>query len=371
MLYLTDNPNLGASARVLLDWIRAARATNVEFHFALAQRGPLSSWLAEHQVPFVQSDMPWLDKRGAVRFAWHALQLAATARRWGIDVVHAEHNVYPFAAPLARLIRRPIVCHVHYLVERGFAEWAFSGWRAPDHVLWTSHAQHAECRDAVAGVVPASRQSVSYLGVSLTTFGANSGARDALRRSWGVEPDTVVVGAANAIRPRKRVADFLQIVDALTSRHRGVLGVLAGSAPPGDEDYERDMRQLSETCGLQGRLLWLGNLEPIEPFMHAIDVFVSTSEHETFGMSICEAMACGKPVAVYRAESAGEVVGTAGIVAETADLAALTGGVEQLVTSRSLRNTLGERARARVASTFDPTVSLREVAAVYRSLVDS
>ena len=371
VLYLTDNPNLGASARVLLDWVRAAPEANVTFHFALAQRGPLAARLEEDQVPFVVSAMPWLDKRGILDFARHARRLALQARRWGIDVVHAEHNVYPFAVPVARLIRRPIVCHVHYLVERGFVEWAFSGWRAPDHLLWTSHAQMAECRDAVAGVVPASNQSISYLGISLDTFGADTAARGPLRASWGAGPDTVVIGAANAIRPRKRVADFLELVDVLSSRHPSVLGVLAGSAPPGDEDYEREMRQSSEARSLQGRLLWLGNLEPVEPFMHAIDVFVSTSGHETFGMSICEAMACGKPVAVYRAASAGEVVGDAGVVVETADLAALTDGVERLVTSPDLRRSLGARARARVASTFDPAVSLGEIAAIYRSLVHS
>ena len=371
VLYLTDNPNLGASARVLLDWVRAAPGANVTFHFALAQRGPLSARLEGDQVPFVVSAMPWLDKRGILGFARHARRLAFQARRWGIDVVHAEHNVYPFAVPVARLIRRPIVCHVHYLVERGFAEWAFSGWRAPDHLLWTSHAQMAECHDAVAGVVPASKQSISYLGISLDTFGADTAARGPLRASWAAGPDTVVIGAANAIRPRKRVADFLELVDVLTSRHPSVIGALAGSAPRGDEDYEQEMRQSSEARSLQGRLLWLGNLEPVEPFMHAIDVFVSTSGHETFGMSICEAMGCGKPVAVYRAASAGEVVGDAGVVVETADLAALTAGVERLVTSPDLRHSLGARARARVASTFDPAVSLSEVAAVYRSLVGS
>ena len=371
VLYLTDNPNLGASARILGDWVRAAPGAGVAFHFALAQSGALSSRLEEEGVPYVVTQMPWLDRRRVLQFAWSARRLALQSRRWGIDVVHAEHNVYPFAAPVARLMRRPILCHVHYLVERGYAEWAFTGWRAPDHVLWTSHAQRSECRDAVDGLVPDSKQSISYLGVSLTTFGTNTADRERLRGQWSVGPDTLVIGAANAIRPRKRVEDFIELIDTLASRHSQVVGVLAGSAPPGDEGYEREMRQLSESRSLRGRLLWMGNLERIEPFMQAIDVFVSTSGHETFGMSICEAMACGKPVVVYRASSAGEVVGADGIVIETGDIRALIGEVERLITNPELRGTLGKRARARVASTFDPNVSLAQLASVYRSLVRS
>jgi glycosyltransferase involved in cell wall biosynthesis len=149
------------------------------------------------------------------------------------------------------------------------------------------------------------------------------------------------------------------------------MGVLAGAAPPGDEIYEREMRELWEARALGGRLRWLGNLDAIEPFMQGIDIFVSTSGHETFGMSICEAMACGRPVVAYRAGSAGEVVGAAGIVAETADLEALTSGVERLIVDPSLRRTLGDQARARVASTFDPRVSLAELGAVYRSVAET
>ena len=368
VLYLTDNPNLGASARILLDWMRDGPDAGIAFHFALAQTGPLATRLAGERVPLVGSPMPWLERRGVPRYAWHAGRLALQARRWGIDILHAEHNVYPFAVPVARLIGRPIVCHVHYLVERGFAEWAFSGWRVPDHVLWTSHAQLAECRDAVAGVIPDSHQSVSYLGVSLSSFSSDAAVRDAVRRSWGATPETVVVGAANAIRPRKRVADFIALIDTLSARHRHILGVLAGASPPGDEIYEREMRELSEARTPGGRLRWLGNLDTIEPFMQGIDIFVSTSGHETFGMSICEAMACGRPVVAYRAGSAGEVVGDAGIVAETADLEALTSGVERLIVDPALRRTLGDQARARVASTFDPRVSLAELGAVYRSV---
>jgi glycosyltransferase involved in cell wall biosynthesis len=371
ILYLTDNPNLGASARTLLDWIDIQGTANLRFHLAIARRGPLADWLDERQVPLVASAMPWPDRRNAISCFRALLRVARAARHWGIDIVHAEHNVYPFAALLAKLLRRPVLCHVHYLVDRAYAEWALSGWRRPDHLLWTSRAQMAECAEAVRGVVAEGHQSVIPLGVRLETFGRQAASRDAVRQQWGVSASTRVVGAANAIRPRKRVGDFLHLVDAVTSGRRDTIGVLAGGAPAGDEAYEAEMKALHARLGLDTRLLWVGDLRDVEPFMHAIDVFVSTSEHETFGMSICEAMACGKPVVAYEGGSAGEVVGEGGLVVETGDLSALTRATERLVDEHGLALSLGQAARERVADVFDPRASLRTLATLYASLGQS
>ena len=64
--------------------------------------------------------------------------VARWARRVRVDVIHCnEHNVYPFARLLRRLLARPIVCHVRYRFDRGFAEWAFANRRQPDALLWT------------------------------------------------------------------------------------------------------------------------------------------------------------------------------------------------------------------------------------------
>jgi len=370
VLYLTDNPNLGASSRTLLDWISKQQREGIEFYLAVSRRGPLVRWLEEHRVPFVLTEMPWPDWRRPFSSIGPLARLAAKARRWRIDLVHAEHNVYPFAAPVARLIGAPAICHVHYLVGRGFATWMFTGWRRPQRVLWTTRTQQEECAAALDGVLQPDDQAVIPLGVDTESFGVNPGVRESVRRGWGIVDGTLVIGAANAIRPRKRVADFIHLVEKIVTTHPApVVGIIAGSAPPGDEDYEAEMRRLHDRTALGSRLIWLGDVEAIEPFMHAIDLFVSTSGHETFGMSICEAMACGTPVAVYRGGSAAEVVGDAGIVVETGDLSGLTTSVGRLLARQGELLEAGRNARRRVVSTFDAKRSLSQVAQLYRSLV--
>jgi glycosyltransferase involved in cell wall biosynthesis len=96
---------------------------------------------------------------------------------------------------------------------------------------------------------------------------------------------------------------------------------------------------------------------------------VSTSEYETFGNSVCEAMACARPVAAYRGGSVAEVLGDTGLVVETGDLDGLTAAVERLVAAPYLRQSLGQAARQRVAEHFNPRKSFEQLLGIYASLL--
>jgi glycosyltransferase involved in cell wall biosynthesis len=119
-----------------------------------------------------------------------------------------------------------------------------------------------------------------------------------------------------------------------------------------------------------GRIFhWLGNLDRVEPFYQAIDVFVSTSEYETFGNSVCEVMACSRPVGAYQSGSVQEVVGDAGLIIETGDLPALTAAVRDCVRRPDLRDQFGRCGRCRVADRFNPAHSLRQLQSLYEDLM--
>src|SRR5262249_34271699 len=153
----------------------------------------------------------------------------------------------------------------------------------PDALLWTSRQQRDDCAEAVSGIVPEDCQRVVPLGLDLNTFGTMATSREETRQRWGVLPGEVVVGTASALRPIKRIHEFIELVTRLAQQDQRVLGVVAGDAMPGDEAYRQQLLRQIRESGLGRRLKWLGNLEPVEPFHHAIDIFVSTSEYETFG----------------------------------------------------------------------------------------
>jgi glycosyltransferase involved in cell wall biosynthesis len=315
--------------------------------------------------------MPWPNRWKPWVSLFHAWRLARWIKEQRIQVLHChEHDLYPFALVLRRLTSLPLVCYVHFAVERGFVEWAFGKpGREPDALIWTSHQQKLDCVQAVAGLVPPEKQHVIELGLDCERFGNLAAQRDILRQKWGIKPGEVVVGSACALRARKRVDDFISLLDRLCQEHAHVVALLAGGAVPGDEQYAEQIVPRLRALESRGRFRWLGHLANIEPFMHAIDVFVSTSEYETFGMSVCEAMTCRCPVAAYEGGSVREVVGDTGLVVPTGDLTGLTAAVYRLVVSHQLRTELGERGRARVAEHFNPARSLQQLKAIYSQLL--
>jgi glycosyltransferase involved in cell wall biosynthesis len=300
---------------------------------------------------------------------WHVGRVAGWARWHGVEIIHCnEHNIYPFAALLRRVIGLPVVCHVRYQFRRDYATWAFGGERQPDALLWTSRQQQADCAEAIDGIVPHAKQHLMPLGVDLAVFGSRASERRAARSAWGFLDDHIVIGQACALRARKRLTDFIDLVAALAAADDRVRGVLAGDAMPGDEPYRAEVLAHLERSGLGSRFKWLGNLDDVEPFDHAIDLFVSTSEYETFGNSVCEAMACGRPVVGYQGGSVQEIVGEGGTIVANGDLTSLIEAARTYVMQADRRQADGERARQRVKDQFSPDATLRRLVDIYQSL---
>jgi glycosyltransferase involved in cell wall biosynthesis len=371
VLFLTNNSQLGSTARILQSWLLLGRRDGLRGWVVTQRPGDLSAWLTAEAIPHRVDPMPWPDKRRPLPGLWHAWRMARWARRAGIEVIHCnEHDVYPFGLLLRRLMNRPLVCHVRFRLSRPFCEWAFGGARRqPDALLWTSQQQRDDAAAAIEGLVPADRQRVVHLGLDLATFGTLAAGRERTREAWGVRPDEVVLGTASALRPIKRIEDFIALVAGLAREDARVVGVIAGDAAPGEGAYREGLLRQIAATGLGRRLQWIGHAEPVEPFHHACDVFVSTSAYETFGNSVCEAMACRRPVAAYRGGSVQEVVGAAGRIVETGDLPSLAAAVRELVARPDLRAELGQRGRDRVAERFNPAESLRQLKHLYHSLL--
>src|SRR5689334_12543967 len=124
ILYLTNNPHLGSTARILQSWLLLGRAGGPAGRVVVQRPGDLTRWLGEHGFEYRIDPMPWPDRRRPLPALWHAWRVARWAKWAGADVIHCnEHNVYPFAVLLRRLLRRPLVCHVRFRIQREFCAW--------------------------------------------------------------------------------------------------------------------------------------------------------------------------------------------------------------------------------------------------------
>lgn len=138
-------------------------------------------------------------------------------------------------------------------------------------------------------------------------------------------------------------------IDVLIQAHAQVetesLLALVGSGPD-----EPALRQLAAAGGR--RVRFVGLRDDVADWLAAADVVVQPSRfHEAFGLSVVEAMACGKPIAVTNAGAMPELVdfGRAGLVVPRGDASALAGAISTLLTDGPRAKQLAEAARRRAA----------------------
>lgn len=136
----------------------------------------------------------------------------------------------------------------------------------------------------------------------------------------------VIMHVSN-FRPVKRVRDvvrtFARINDAVPS-----LLLMVGDGPD-RPDAEHEARE----CGVSAEVVFLGKLESVAPLLAGADLFLLTSETESFGLSALEALASGVPVIGSRVGGLAEVVteGTTGLLFDVGDVEAMArGGISVL-----------------------------------------
>ncbi|MFD0720818.1 glycosyltransferase [Streptomyces globosus] len=146
--------------------------------------------------------------------------------------------------------------------------------------------------------VPAGRVHVVPNGIEAARFRFDAGVRRATRARTGLPERAFVVGGVGRLVPGKRFDALVRAVAALPGAHL----LLAGDGPE-----RAALRALAAELGAQHRIHLVGVRDPlgedgggrapgIPQLLAAMDVFVSASREEAFGLAVVEALAAGLPV---------------------------------------------------------------------------
>lgn len=105
--------------------------------------------------------------------------------------------------------------------------------------------------------------------------------------------------------------DFFHLIAALKQEGLPVHGLIAGDTHAKKQDYRVELRAEVEKLGIADELTFLGHRSDIREVMSVSDVvFALSQQPESFGRTVLEAMALGKPVVGYDCGGVGELLGS-------------------------------------------------------------
>lgn len=124
---------------------------------------------------------------------------------------------------------------------------------------------------------------------------------DAMRRSWGADPGTLVLLSAGRLAAEKNLDALANTVAALRATKRQVRMVFAGDGP-----YRKNLQARCPDAVFLG----MCSHEQLSQIYPSADLFLFPSLTETFGNVTLEALASGTPVLAFDCAAAAELVQT-------------------------------------------------------------
>ncbi len=273
------------------------------------------------------------------------------AARWPADVVYV-HRPHPLADVASVFTRAKAMVVFHHsdmvrqravrAIYRPMARWVAA--RAQAAVV-TSETNLAQASDL--GRIGGSRAHVIHLGVDAGVF-----RPDPKAPRPAVFPDPVEGPVGLFVGRLVGYKGLDVLLDAVAGSSLRVVIV-------GDGPLAPKLAAVVADRSLRDRVVLAGFVPPSElPVYHqTADYFVlpSTTPAEMFGVSMIEAMACGKPVISTDLPTGVRDVnidGVTGIRVPPGEAPALRAAMERLDADGQLRNSLGEAGRRRVEERF-------------------
>lgn len=252
-----------------------------DFSVRLPQPGLIATFLDEFRPHVIHSHHPFLLGDSALRYAW--------ARQ--LPIVFTHHTLYEQ--------------YTHYVpldseaLKRVAIQMAVEYCNLCTHVIAPSESlEHLLADRGVTTPV-----TVIPTGIDLDFY--SSGDRRRFLRQHEVADDALVVGHVGRLAGEKNLAFLADAVGRFLARRRDAVFLVVGAGPE-EEPFRDSLLQQAEPR--QVLLVGKKTGRELADAYAAMDVFVFSSQSETQGMVLAEAMAAGAPVVALDGPGVRDVV---------------------------------------------------------------
>jgi glycosyltransferase involved in cell wall biosynthesis len=289
---------------------------------------------------------------GAASAVQNSFGLLGILHRLKPHLVHVHmRNGLALVLPWARLLRIPVIMHLHNIHDQGYGMM-----RWPRRIIAVSTAVQSELLNQG---VPADRIRIVLNG----TLGS--------QRLWST------VSPADLMRPsivtvagmmhRKGIAELIEAFAKLpadgTQSHLYLVG--GGSE-------QSSFQELASRSAVADRIHFEGFQADPRPYLQSADLFVLASRRESFGLAVLEAREAGCAILATAVDGIPELLehGRCGVLVPPRNSTALAAEMIRILRDRSLQETLRREARIGLER-FTVGRMTDEVSDVYSEMFDA
>jgi len=345
ILHVSSARTFGGGERHFVDLTRGLSERGHEVYAALR---PTCSW--KGRLDFLPPERLY---QVSIRNSFgvlSAMRIADFVRERKIEIVHAHvardyipASIACMASPAKFVLTRHLV-----LPLKPFNRFALKN-------LTRAIAVSDAVAENLKNVFPSEKVATVYNGVDTRFRKIENGKKldEEFRVFHNIPSDAPIVGTLGELKELKGQREFVLAAAEIVKAIPDCQFVVVGEDNTIDKKFRLELRRLVRTLELDDRFLWLDWLEDTRPFFAAIDVFVSPSRSESFGLAMLEAMASGAPVVATETDGAKQLLGINGRLVRIEDPVDLCRGVTTLLEDRHIRDAAAADSVARAAAMFD------------------
>jgi len=226
---------------------------------------------------------------------------------------------------------------------------------------------------------------VVYPGIDTEFFRPNLG-KEWLRKRIDVSNNEMLILHASRITGSKEnsylelkgITTLIESFSILSQKHKNVKLLIATARPPKtwQKDFDEAVKKIKDLAEIHdfGNKIIIKSFELQEmPFVYnGADIFVMSSDMESFGLVYAEAMACGLPVIGTSVGGIPEIIdnNTNGFLVAPNTPVELEKRIEILVKDQKKRESMGKAGVIKINNKFNLKKTVNRLVGIFRSCIE-
>ena len=363
ILHISSAKTFGGGERHFVDLCRGLTEQN---HEVFAVLRPTNEW--QNKLDFLPKENMFHSSIRNSFGIFSAKRIANFINRNQIDIIHAhvarDYIPASLACRISKAAKFVLTRHVLFPMKP-FHRYALSN---AERAIAVSSAVETNLQN----IFPKRKICVIPNGIEITPDIENKQKlREAFRFLHNIPFDAPLVGTIGELKILKGQREFVLAANELAKKHPEAHFVVVGKDNGINKPFRRELKRLVKIFNLEERFLFLDWIEDMSELLAALDIFVSASHSESFGLAILEAMTNETPVVATETEGAKELLktGETGTLVPIKNVLEIARAVEDLLENKQKCARFGKNARAFAQTNFSLKKMIEQTANLYREVI--